>query len=881
MKITIKRTPKFWNLHSHSKFSANDALPEVKDMVATVANMGQQALGLTDHGNMAGSAQLYKHAIKAGIKPFPGSELYVVGDRGDKKAKRHHMCVVAFNTEGYENLVRLSTLSHQNFFHKPLIDHSDLAALSEDGYLKGLAATSGCFFGLTSQALSRGDVLAAKSYLTGYAKWFDCFYVELQNHNIDHGDGNDDNSLSDALMGLADELGLPCVLTQDSHYCDQKDKETHDALKGLVSFGDDPDDAKFPGDGFHLADDQWIRERHHDSRFARGCEGLADLLERHTLEIPELDRYSYRIPFTVADPETILRQRTKKALEEKGLDSKKYTERLETEMSIISDTGMSGYLLLVSEVTDYCRVNRIFYQARGSASGSIVCWLLGITQADPLKWGLLFERFISRDRTKPPDIDLDVEHSRRLELMSWLEGRFSVNQIGTWLQHSITPEDEENAKGSLRVRYYQRLKKEGKPTPPWESIPIEDKRWLVEIAEHAPFNSYGTHAAGLVVTTTQVEFDKVVPMMKVASSKTMVSQYEMGDIESFGLVKLDVLGLKTLSVLNQTMINLGRDPFEGLDWIPLNDSKTYAAIAKGDTDGVFQLEGYTARRGCRDLKPTTIHDVVASMAIFRPATIQSGATDSYIRRKHGLEPITERHPIIEAKTKTTYGIMVFQEQVIAILRELGMDPDDLTAFLKAVKASNADVGDAGGVIRGYQDRVRTLADNAGMTEEDWDWLWKAIEGFAAYGFNQSHSVAYGLTAYRCAYLSVHHTLDFYAALLSVAAGTDKEPDYVRAARAKGIRVLRADVNASGVTYGVDPKRKGIRRGLISLMGVGDKAAEAIVSSRPATGYTSMHHLASIVNHRKVTGVKSLRENGDRSVGVIAKIEEAGGFGDLL
>jgi DNA polymerase-3 subunit alpha len=849
-------------------------------MVATVGRMGQKALGLTDHVNMAGSVQLYKHAMKAGIKPFPGTELYVVGDRGDKKAKRHHMCVVAFTTEGYQNLVRLSTLSHHNFFHKPIVDQADLAGLAEDGYLKGLAATSGCYFGFTSQAISQGDMDAARSYLTGYAKWFDRFYVELQNHNIDHGNGQDDDSLANALMGLADELGLPCVLTQDSHYCDQHDKETHDALKGLVAFGDDPDDARFPGDGFHLADDQWLRERHHDARFARGCEGLADLLEAHDLTIPELDQYSYRIPFTVADPEKYLRSRTTQELLDRGVDSKRYIDRLETEMSIISDTGMSGYLLLVSEVTDYCKNNRIFYQARGSASGSIVCWLLGITQVDPLKWGLLFERFISRDRTKPPDIDLDVEHSRRPELMTWLESRFSVNQIGTWLQHTITPEDEEDGKGSLRVRYYQRLKKQGYPTPPWDSIPIEDKRQLVKIASHGPFNAYGTHAAGLIVTTTQSEFDKIVPMMKVASSKTTVSQYEMGDIESLGLVKLDVLGLKTLSVLNQTMINLGRDPFEGLDWIPLNDAKTYAAIAKGDTDGVFQLEGYTARRGCRELKPTTINDVVASMALFRPATIQSGATSSYIRRKHGLETVAERHPIIAAKTKTTYGIMVFQEQVIAILRELGMDPDDLTAFLKAVKASNADVGDAGGVIRGYRDQVRGMADAANMTDEDWDWLWGAIEGFAAYGFNQSHSVAYGLTAYRCAYLSVHHALDFYSALLAVAAGTDKEFDYVRAARSKGLRVLKADVNDSGITYGIDPKRRGIRKGMLSIPGVGEKAAEEIVTARPETGYTSIHHLASIVNHRKVTGIKSLRESGDRSVGTVAKIEDFGGFGNL-
>lgn len=850
-------------------------------MVKTVAAMGQRALGLTDHGNMAGALELYSASVKAGIKPFPGSELYVVRDRADKKAKRHHMCVVAYTTKGYENLVHLSTLSNINFHNKPIIDHNDMATLADQGLLEGIAATSGCFFGLTSQALNRGETDEARSLLATYAGWFPKFYVELQNHNISREDQRPDNDIADELHALSIELGLPCVITQDAHYCHEHDKEQHEALKRLVAFGPDADDAVFPGDGFHLADQLWVEQHHHGSRLSDGIAGLNDLLEAHDLRIKELDNYHYNIPFTVEDPLKELQVQCAKKLMEMDMPIT-YTDRFLDEMLVIRDTGMAGYLLLVAEVTDWCRANNIFYQARGSASGSIVCWLLGITQADPIKWKLRFERFISRDRTKPPDIDLDVEHERRKDLIEWLSERFAVHQIGTWMEYSLSSADDDGeSKGSLRVRYYARLKASGKESIEWQDVPLEDKRMLNALDSSGAYSSYGTHAAGLVITTNEGDFARLVPLMKVASSSTFVTQYDMNNVEKLGLVKLDVLGLKTLSVLHRTMENLGRDVFDGLDWIPLNDKKTYQAIARGDTAGVFQLEGYSAKMGCKELKPTTIKDVIAAMALFRPATMNSGATRSFIQRKHRNEEIPERHRIIDSNTKNTYGIMVYQEQVIGILRDLGMDADNLTAFLKAVKASNADVGDAGAVIAGYQQQVDEMCVSAGFTRDDVKWLWTQIKGFAEYGFNQAHATAYGITAYRCAYLSENHPLEFHAALLAVAAGTDKEPIYVRAARAKNIRILKADVNYSDVTYAVDKKKKGIRKGLLALKGIGDNAASEVINNRPEGGFDSMEHFCKSVSHRKITGVKAFMESGDLTVGTIGKLYDHGAFESLV
>lgn len=1133
--MRIIRNEKYWSVHSHSRFSANDALSDVSEMVATVQGLRQSALGLTDHGNMAGSVQLYRECIKAGIRPFPGTELYVVEDRKDKKAKRHHMCVVAYTTQGYENLVNLNTLANENFHHKPLIDHNDLALLADDGYLNGLAATSGCYFGFISQAVTKGDTERAIQLMKAYDKWFTSsggmFYVELQNHNIDHGDGWTDDLLADELLDMARSHGIPAILTQDAHYCHQTEKPIHETLKRLVSFGPDADDAVFPGDGFHLVSEEWMRDHHPDNRFGYGLEGLSHLYDQHTLEIPQLEEYHYNIPFTVADPDQALFTGVFQILSARGL-SQRYFDRMEEELEIVKATGMAGYLLLVAQVTDWCRENSVFYQARGSASGSILCWLLGITQVDPIKHDLRFERFISRDRTKPPDIDLDVEHTRRAQLIEWLETRFSVHQIGTWSAHSIEG-DEETGKGSLRVKYFSKARAAGAPVKNWAEVPNSDKRSLYQLGEKQAYNSYGVHPAGVVLTTNSKEFASLIPMMKVASSSTFVTQYDMNDIEAFGLVKLDILGLKTLTVLHKCMEFMGKDVFDGLDWIPVRDAPTYQMIAAGDTEGVFQLEGWSARNGVKELKPTKLDDIIASMALFRKATMNSGATASYIKRRHNQERIPERHVVIQRNTKDTYGIALYQEQIIAILRELGMDPENLTKFLKAVKASNSNIGDAASVIAGYREAIRGMAEQHGISDEDFSWLWGAVEGFAEYGFNKcssgdvvvyvmwdssdtlqsmaftpdiqmhkagasqymgtamtlqefynvfygspsplrskyrakakglkiaahkdgriitdrvldvvytkrqpvyemtlesghsikatvnhrhltkrgwveqfdiepgvdevatmgdyehfatkvppthvmrtaaisalpnhcqfcgsdegrleiahlnhdkwdnseenvrrlcnschkqwdwdhgarkrrwskgrpivwsrvvsieyvgeedtfdiemegedhswvgngivthnSHAAAYGLTAYRCAYLARHYPIQFCAALLSVAAGTDKEDMYVTAARRRGISVRRPDVNLSDQSYTVDRRGKSIRRGLLAVKGLGVKTAETIVKRRPKGGYESLDHFCQVVGS-KVSGVKAYMTSGDTNVGVLGALINAGAFG---
>jgi DNA polymerase-3 subunit alpha len=890
--VLPKRTESnFFHVHAHSRYSWNDALPEVKDMVSTVSAMGHKALALTDHGNMAGSVQLYKECMKAGLMPFPGTEAYFVKDRQDKTAKRFHLGLLAVNADGYRALARLSSRSHtrENFHHKPLIDWTDLAEWKENGWTTGLALTSGCYFGLTIQTLISDGPEAAKSVLQRFAWLVPNTFVELQNHKIDQKPVSEDD-IAAALVHLADELGLPVVIAQDAHYCEASDKPVHETLKRVVAFGPDTDDAVFPGDGFHLAEAQWVAAHHQDGHWAKAEEGWGHLLDLHALSIPELDRYTYNIPKVAEDPDAVLEGRCRQALNERTLPTP-YADRLHSELSIVRDTGMAGYLLLVAEVTDWCAAHGVFTQARGSASGSVICWLLGITQCDPIRYNLRFERFISRDRTKPPDIDLDVEDSRRQDLIDWLKTRFSVVQIGTFLTYGInddekTPEDDKG-KGSLIVAFKKVAKKNGASKEELDAIetirdiPDEWRDRLMALADRGVCKAVGTHAGGLIVTTTDDEMDDLVPKMLIVTKNEagyrIVSQYTMDDVEALGLVKLDVLGLRTLSLLRRCTELLGRDVRDGLDWIPLDDTRTFTTIRNGATAGVFQLEGGTAQRGCREVKVRSLKDIIVIQALYRPAVMKSGGKDAYIARREGREKAPEYHPLIMRSVKETFGVIIFQEQVISILRDLGMDPDELTDFLKAIKASQkADMKKAAVTMEAARERVWELCEKHGIGAEDYALVWKAIEGFAEYGFNRAHATAYGITAYRCAYLKTHYPLEFATALLQTAEGTKKEAMYISAVRQMGISIRRPHVNISGKSYSIDRKARSVRKGLVSILGIGERTSEELEEHAP---YTSVQDIIDRCSATRVNGGKKWAK--DKSLnGHLAKLKDIGALEGL-
>lgn len=864
MRFSRYRDEIWSHLHVHSLYSATDALSPVPTLVARAKANGQPALGLTDHGNMSGAVTLYQECMKAGLLPFPGSEMYLVRDRADKKAKRHHLGVLATSGQGYRNLVALSSLSHRNFYHKPLLDLSDLAEASEAGRLRGLVALSGCYSGLPIQDLLNYGPEQAKTTLACYAGWFDQCYVELMDHGIVWDDGSTDADLCLALAQLADELGLPVLVTADSHYAFAEQRVLHESLKRLVSYGSGDDDGVFRGSGYDLSQTSVVKRRHTAKNWISGLAGQTDLQARWDLSIPELDKYHYNIPVIIPDPMRELRKRV-------GTD-----EVVAEELDVIERTGMASYLLLVAEVTDYLRERGIQFQARGSASGSLCCYRLGITSVDPVKWKLRYERFITTDRTKPPDIDLDVEYARRGEVLDWVRQRFSVHQIGTYASMSMTAED---GKGSLVVKYMAKARARGQNLA-WDQIPEHDRQTLAGLDNSGVYSGYGVHPAGLVLTNNDAQFNKLVPTMYVASSKTTVSQYTMDDIERLGLVKLDLLGLRTLSTIRGCLENLGRDPREGLDWIPEDDQETFAAIRSGDTIGVFQFDGFTNRRGSQEMRVTTLADIIAVMALYRPAVMGSGSTARYLARRRHKEPTPTMHPILTAALRDTHGLVVYQEQVIEILRALGMSADDLTALLKAVKASNNNVAAAAEVIASYGVDVMRMCTEALVPDEEASMLWKAIEGFSEYGFNKSHATRYGLTAYQTCYLKVHHAVEYFAALLASFEGTqDKEPLYRRAARNHGVRIKPALVNVSGVSYTYDPTSRSVRRGLKSVKGIGAAVAEHLVANGP---YTSLADLIQRCGSRPVTGGKDYLRTGLLSdlCGSLQTLYEAGALDRL-
>ena len=887
--------PSWWSLHTHSRYSVNDAMATVDDIVRKVAGMGQQAVGIQDHGNMAASVELYQSCMKHGVTPFPGSELYFVPDtaayravrnakkEGREKAQMYHLGVSAFTTEGYENLVNLSTLTHRNHFHKPIVDYQMLAQLAEDGRTEGLAINTGCFFGYLSQMMVSGHEDAARQFLYTLSEWFPrSVYVEIQNHNITHDEGSTDDELADSLVALADQAGLPVVITQDSHYLEEADRADHEGLKRLVAFGPDPDDAVFPGDGFHVCDAGWVADHHGERRLARGVEGLGDLLSRHTLQIPVLDSYSYSVPEVVENPQKAMQARCVAALEGMFAPRRvapRYVNQLLEEFKVIEASGMAGYMMLVSQVTDWLRAEDIMFQTRGSAAGSMVCWLLGISSVDPIKWNLRFERFLSKDRTKPPDVDLDVAHDRRDELLAMLDTRFTAHQIGSWATYSLSDTvdvDGETQRGSLRVRYFTASQKKDDGATSWGEIPQSDKDMLMSLSERHLYKGMGTNAAGIVLTSTSEEFSRLVPMAWMARGNNaggFVTQYSKDQIEALGLVKLDALGLKTMTVLDRTMRMLGM-PIARISDIEYQDVPTFNLIRSGNTDGIFQLEGRSTQWGLKDLEPTSIKDVIAAMALFRPATMNTGATRAFIARKHKRGELPDRHDLIMRVTKDTHGIMLYQEQVIDLLRGLGMDADNLTAFLKAVKASNKDIGSAGDVIESYQQWITAACERVGMSVDDQGYLHDAIAGFAEYGFNRAHATVYGITAYRAAYLAARHPLQFHTALLGVASEGEskKENRYLRATRKRGLRVLAPDINISGATYTIDERRDAVRKGLQSVDGVGYISASKLASLQPFEGLDDLVERAATAT---VSGHKEYDGTGESLTGVLGKLWASG------
>lgn len=905
-----KQKPSPWfHTHVHSEFSILDAISSVDLLVEKVVKMKQPAMGMMDHGNMAATVQLYKAGQKYGILVFPGFEGYMTTDpiTEDKEAgklARYHIGFLALNLAGYRELVNLTTLSHTRprFNRFPRFDLNDFGTYKSEN----VAVFTGCYFGLVQQTLINKGYKDAKRIVEMYSRWYPNTFVEIQNHNIEHKEqANEENPWSgsefsndadicEALVRIASEVGLPVIATQDSHYRDSDQKLAHELMKRMVYRGVDGQN-EFPGDSFHLATTEWVQERHDPKHWKLGLEGSQQLLDLHDLKMPALDKYTPHVPTVKKDPQKWLEARVWKALdrmEKKGLLVKKrsaYDKQAKHELETIKFLGHAGYFSLVDLVVRFCKDNGICIEARGSANGSLVCYALGITSIDPVQFDLLFERFLSRDRKKPPDIDLDIEDVRRGDVLDFLDKQFGAKQIGTFQQLGARDDDD---KGSVLVSYnsYLRAKlgndkfipKYGKGLDTVKDVArvsTADYKGLRALSKTKVKRAYGVHPAGLLLNGDDLKIHEYVPMMLVASSNTLVSQFSGEDVEEFGFLKLDVLGQRTLTTMRRCQELIGREDPTDFKWIPFDDGVTCRYLSKGYQDnGVFQFEGYAMARGARSLKIRNTNDCILAGALFRPACIDSGVTQTYIDRrfdKSQRENIEYPHPAFEEVLKKTNGVVLFQEQVLEIMRKLGLDYEGINTFFKIVKDSGKGAT-ARNIerIKEVEKQWEDICERNGI--EDPEWAWNYIEGYTKYGFNKAHSAGYGVRSYRVAYLKIHYPLEFHAALLESWAGKPKEPLYIREARNLDIRLLQADVNISGATWTIDKRKGAIRRGLASIKGIGVPASKSIADNAP---YESIEDLIEKNPARAVSGAPKYLKEGEWS-GNLLKLKLAGALSSL-
>jgi DNA polymerase III subunit alpha len=876
----------FFHTHVHSEFSCLDGMASIERLAEKVASMKQPALALTDHGNMSGAFQLYQACKKNGVAPFVGLEAYVVADRSDKKAKRTHLTLIAYTTQGYQNLSKLSTLSNQrdHYYYKPLLDLNDLHDAGSSGGLKGVVALTGCYFGLVTQLVVGGQSEKAEKIIRMLDSVFDKVFIEVQNHETDHGDGWNDRKLVQELFTMANWMGLPTIASQDSHYCDKADKDLHNMMR-MIAYSMDEKDLAYPGRSYHLASTNWMKACFDPEVWSASEESCKWLLDNHSLEIPPLDKYQYFVPTIVKNPNLQLKSLCGAQLRKKKLGVE-YEERLKYELDVILELGMADYFMLVNDYVGWCHDNDALVMARGSAAGSLVCWLLGITQVDPIRWKLSFERFLSLDRIRPPDIDLDIEDVRRSEVIEYLQSRYEITQIGTYNRLSY---DEETGRGGLFVQYISAKRKmlgdsfartlgRVQNLHDLDLVFPNDAKRLRLLGEMPLRRSAGAHAAGFVVSAPpQHRIQDWIPTMLIPSSDTMVTQMMMDDVEDAGFVKIDLLGLRSLTTLHRCLTMIGK---KDVEWIPLDDEKTFKFLRRGYTEtGIFQLEGWTAAKGCREVAVKSLADLILVNALYRPATINSGYVSQFLKNRQQPSLVEYPSPVFQKHLEETFGVPCFQEQVLEILRDLGMPVEELNAFLKAVKGKHAVGGysdSATQVFNENKKRFATLCEMSGMDKKQTKKAWKLVEGFAAYGFNRAHATAYSLLGYQLAYLKVNHPLQFHSALLETTVGTHKEKAYEKETRRMGIKVLPADVNDSGISWTLDLKNQAIRRGLSSIKGVGGNAAQTIVANAP---YSSIEELIHKCPARAVTGGKNWKTHRELN-GVLLQLRNSGALESL-
>jgi DNA polymerase-3 subunit alpha len=882
----------FVHLHVHTQYSLLDGANKIGPLIDYAKTSGMEAMAITDHGNMFGAVEFYQKAVAGGVKPIIGVEAYMApGKRTDRSAVprsddfdgggNFHLILLAQNRTGYGNLCRLLTAAYQEgLYYKPRIDKEILAELSD-----GIIALSGCLSGEINRWLRAGRTDKAREAAEWYAGVFkDRFYIELQDNKL-HAPFND------ALREIAGTVGLPVVATNDCHYLHREDARAHEVLLCIQTGKTLADETRWRFD----TDELYVKTPT-DMATAFGADSDA---VRNSVEIArrvdfEFEFGKFRFPvYRTEKPIDLgdeMERRARaglkirldeiKAMRGADFDPAPYLERLDREIPVIRDMGFAGYMLIVQDFMDYARAQKIpVGPGRGSVVGSLVSFALEITEVDPVEHKLLFERWLNRGRKSMPDIDSDFCYERRDEILDYvrskygservaqiitfgtIKGKQAIRDVGRVLGLSFAETDK-------IVKLYP-APKQGRDFPLKEAFEMEP-RLKAERKNHPELFEYALklegllrhtsrHAAGVVIADSPLA--ESVPLYadkENAEGGMAITQYGMKSIEEVGLIKFDFLALKNLTLIKDACELIAADGKTPPDFkrMGLDDEETYKLLSRGDTVGVFQMEGSGMRRFISDLKPTCFDDIIAAGSLFRPGpldAVEDGKTmvQHYVDRKHGREKVTYDHPLLEPVLKDTYGVIAYQEQVMRAAQALAgytLEQADILRYAMGKKNK--------AVMEKERERFMDGAKNNGIGPALAKSIFEKIETFASYGFNRSHAAAYALTTYRTAYLRAHFPREFMAALMSLDMDeVDKTYKNIASMREMKIRLLPPDINQSRVKFTVDGTA--IRFGLGAVRGVGAKTAEAIVAARePAGEFKSIGEFAmrvgaAMVNRRVI------------------------------
>ncbi len=856
----------FTHLHLHSQYSLLDGAISFEKLFRHCKDLQMDAVAVTDHGNMFGAVEFYTKARAAHIKPIIGIEAYVAPNSRHDRTKSsisdaaYHLILLAENNTGYRNLLKLASAGYtEGFYYRPRIDKEILAELNE-----GLIATSACLKGEIAASLAKGNEKAALTVVESYIKIFgtDRFFIEVQNHE------GDDPYINEALINLAGKMGLGLVATNDVHFLEEDDHEAHNCLC-CISTGkrfDDPSRMIYPKDIFLKSPEQ-MRRLFAD--IPQAADNTIAIAERCNVELDLKSRHSP--VFKPEDGSTAEDFLTEKSYEGAkklyGEITEQIKKRLDRELDVIESKGFASYFLIVWDFCNYAHENNIPVGARGSGVGTLVGYCLGLCDVDPIKYDLLFERFMDSHRNEMPDIDIDICQANRSEMIEYIRQKYGhVAQIITFgtmkaravirdvcrvLDVSLSEADRlaKLVPDSLGMTLDRALKTEPQLKEACEQDQITRKvidicKKLEGLARHA-----SVHAAGVVIADEPLT--DFLPLYKAPGSEDIITQFEGPMVEKVGLLKMDFLGLKTLSVLERTrqLVKENHDKDIDLEKIDITDAEVFRLFSSGRTKGVFQFESGGMQDLLMKMQPDRLEDLIAANALYRPGPMT--LIGDYVDRKHGAKWQLP-HPIMTEILSETYGIMVYQEQVMRICNRLGDIPlREAYTLIKAISKKKART------IAKEKERFIDGCVNKGLSNHQAKQIFELIERFAGYGFNKSHSTRYAFIAYQTAYMKTHWPVEFMAAVLTYEMGnTDKVVDYIGECKNMDVEVLAPDINESGVDFTPlyrkkDEQKKGvIRFGLAAVKGVGEKAVEQIIAAHGKVGrFQSLFHFCENVELR--------------------------------